>query len=102
MSFQLSIPWRVALQQSSPLLPQLGVMLQPITPVRRVIFSERQPGSFCTVSTEGVTPAAMPLQGVFTMLCPRNSMSCPKFSQVGTARVHIFEQGNLLGRRQAD
>jgi hypothetical protein len=23
MSFQLSIPWRVALQQSSPLLPQL-------------------------------------------------------------------------------
>src|SRR5215510_2157467 len=59
MSFQLSIPWRVALQQSSPLLPQLGVMLQPITPVRRVIFSERQPGSFCTVSTEGVTPQRM-------------------------------------------
>ena len=27
--FQLSIPWRVALQQSSPLLPQLGLMLQP-------------------------------------------------------------------------
>jgi len=32
MSFQLSIPWRVALQQSSPPLSQLLIMLQPTTP----------------------------------------------------------------------
>jgi hypothetical protein len=32
MSFQLSIPWRVALQQSSPPLPQLTFMLQPTIP----------------------------------------------------------------------
>jgi len=31
MSFQLSIPWRVALQQSSPPLSQLLIILQPTT-----------------------------------------------------------------------
>jgi len=32
-----------------------AVMLQPTTLVRRANLSERQPGSFRTVSTEGVT-----------------------------------------------
>jgi transposase InsO family protein len=54
--FQLSIPWRVALQQSSPLLPQPPSTLQPQPPVRPAMLSERQPGTFCTVSTQGVTP----------------------------------------------
>jgi hypothetical protein len=45
-----------------------SVMLQPTTLVRRANFSERQPGSFRTVSTEGVTLSAMQLQGFLTKI----------------------------------
>jgi len=42
-----------------------AVMLQPTTLVRRANLSERQPGSFRTVSTEGVTLRPHTLSGSF-------------------------------------
>jgi len=66
-----------------------SLMLQPTNPVRRANFSERQPGSFRTVSIDGVTLAAMPPQGVLTrslFLNPsaplNDSWSCPSCSFV--------------------
>ena len=43
------------------------LMLQPTTPFVELISANGNRGTFLTVSTEGVTPLTMPLQGVLTM-----------------------------------
>ncbi len=64
-SFHPSIPWRVALQQSSPPLPHLSSCLQPTTPFAELISTNGDPGFPYCLNRRGHS-ITMPRQGVLS------------------------------------